>query len=102
VIDLDRSGGTITLDSDRSRSQSAQRDMGDDVFIDEQNQPEVHIEEGPEVEISNLPMRPEDFSSLTNIVDSALQDVYVPEHIETAGCDAEQMPLDDTFMSLDI
>jgi hypothetical protein len=47
-------------------------------------------------------MSPEDFSSLTNIVDSALQDVYVPEHIETAGCDAEQMPLDDTFMSLDI
>jgi hypothetical protein len=74
--------------------------MGDDVYIEEQNQPEVHIEEGPEVEISHLPMSPEDFDSLSNIVDSALKDVYVPEHIEAAGCDVEQVPLDGSFMSL--
>jgi hypothetical protein len=91
VIDLDRSGGTITL-SDRSRSQSLQRDTAEDNDDEEAMvvEPDVNIQEAPEVEISSqLEFCPEVMHSLNNIYEENRAQGTLPDGFEEENNEEE-------------
>jgi hypothetical protein len=91
VIDLDRSGGTITL-SDRSRSQSLQRDTAEDNDDEEAIvvEPDVNIQEAPEVEISSqLEFCPEVMHSLNNIYEENRAQGTLPDGFEEENNEEE-------------
>ena len=91
MIDLDRSGGTITL-SDRSRSQSLQRDTAEDNDDEEAMvvEPDVNIQEAPEVEISSqLEFCPEVMHSLNNIYEENRAQGTLPDGFEEENNEEE-------------